>query len=122
MSKILIVSASVLALTFGIAAAGAHQTGQGMMNGNQGYMGQGYPAMMNGHGWGPGMMGYGMMGAGMMDPDMMLIMMDTNGDGTLSLEEFQAMPTRMFNYLDKNKDGQVDQSELDAFHANDDAN
>ncbi len=124
MSKILIASASVFVLALGIAGVQAHQSGWGMMNGNQGYAGQGYmgqgymgQGMMNGQNWGPGMMGYGMMGSHMMNPDMMLIMMDADSDGTLSLEEFQAMPTRMFAYLDTNKDGKVDADEIKAFHA-----
>lgn len=119
MSKILIASASVFVLTLGIAGVQAHQTGWGMMNGNQGYAGQGYrgQGMMNGQNW-----GYGMMGSHMMNPDMMLIMMDANSDGTLSLEEFQAMSSRMFAYLDTNKDGQVDADEIKAFHADADDN
>ena len=40
------------------------------------------------------MMGPGMMGPGMMR--MMLIVMDTDGDGALSLEEVQAVHARMF--------------------------
>ena len=116
MNKILIasVSASVLVLTLGAAAVQAHgsQSGYGMMNGAQGTMGQG---TTNGHGFGPNMMDGGMMG-GMMGPEMMLIMMDTDGDGTLSSEEFQSLHTRMFNYLDTNGDGKIDADELNAFH------
>src|SRR3546814_15535934 len=56
------------------------------------------PGMM-GRGDGPGMM-CRMMGRsdgpGMMR--MMFIMMDANGDGTLSQEEFQAVHNRIFNY------------------------
>ena len=71
------------------------------------------PGMMDGDDWGPGMMGPGMMmGRGMMGPQMMIIMMDTNGDGKLSLDEFQAMHKRMFNYLDANGDGQIEMDEL----------
>jgi hypothetical protein len=115
MSKFLLASASILVFALGAAAVQANPTIRGMMSGFQNNMGQG---MMNGGGRGSGMMGFGPMGSGMMmNPDMMLIMMDVSGDGTLSLEEFQAMPTRMFNYLDTNKDGKVDAAEMTAFSA-----
>jgi Ca2+-binding EF-hand superfamily protein len=45
-------------------------------------------------------------------------MMDTNGDGTLSLDEFQAIHARMFKYLDANHDGQLTTDELNAFRTN----
>ena len=109
-----------------------NQTGQGMMQG-QGTM-QG-PGMMMGQGqgmgmgygagnmmglrngtMGPGMMNGGMMMGGMMGkmhgPEMIIVMMDTNGDGQLQLEEFQAVHNRMFNYLDENGDGQLTVDEL----------
>ena len=60
----------------------------------------------------PGMMGPGgMHGPGMMIPFMMA-MMDTNGDGALSLEEVQAVHARMFNFIDRNKDGKVTPDEV----------
>ncbi|MEF2554390.1 EF-hand domain-containing protein [Aurantimonas sp. A2-1-M11] len=81
--------------------------------GGRGGMG---PGMMDD--WGPGMMGMMgpgmMMGRGMMGPQMMIIMMDTNGDGKLSLDEFQAMHKRMFDYLDANGDGQIGMDELES--------
>ncbi|MBD1549003.1 EF-hand domain-containing protein [Labrenzia aggregata] len=80
--------------------------GPGMMYGRGGGYGMG-PGMM-----GSGMMGNGMMGRGMMGPQMMILMMDTNGDGKLSLEEFQAIHGRMFKYLDKNGDGQLTPDEI----------
>lgn len=117
MSKFFITSLSAIVLAAGITAAMAHQTGPGAQGaGAWRPMGQGW---MGHRGWGPNM-GFGMMGGGMMDPDMMLVMMDTNGDGALSLDEFQAMPTRMFNYLDTNHDGKVTKEELDAFHGDGD--
>lgn len=115
MSKLFATSLSVIVLTLGITAALAHQAGPGPQGaGSWGHMGQGW---MGRQGWGPHMMGFGMM-----EPDMMLVMMDTNGDGALSLDEFQAMPTRMFKYLDANHDGTVTKDELDAFHADRDGN
>ncbi|MBD1548783.1 EF-hand domain-containing protein [Roseibium aggregatum] len=80
--------------------------GPGMMYGRGGGYGMG-PGMMGGRGW-----GYGGMGPGMMGPRMMILMMDTNGDGKLSLDEFQAIQGRMFKYLDKNGDGQLTPDEI----------
>ncbi len=72
-------------------------------------------------------MGRGMMGRGMMDgrmtggtmgPPMMFRMifalMD-DGDGQISLQEFQAAHERIFKAMDSNKDGQVTQEEMQAF-------
>ena len=124
MSKTMIISAALIA-TLGVAGAHAHQYAQDVMAGPQGQMGQyssenaGYgPGMMHGQGFGYGMMG-GMMGG--MHEQMMLVMMDTDSDGVLSLEEFLAMPTRMFGYLDANGDGTVDADEIAAFCGDDDA-
>ena len=65
---------------------------------------------------GPGMtgqMGPGMMGPAMMR--MMLVLMDTDGDGTVSLSEFQAAHERIFKALDANKDGRLTLQEVQAF-------
>lgn len=63
---------------------------------------------------GPGMMGPGMMmGRGMMP--MMLLMMDTDGDGAVSLEEMQAVHKRMFDMVDADKDGKVTVEEMKGF-------
>jgi hypothetical protein len=72
----------------------------------------------------PGMMGLGMMGGGMMGggamgpPIMMRIifsLMDSDGDGTISLQEFQAAHERIFKGMDSNKDGRLTQEEMQAF-------
>jgi YVTN family beta-propeller protein len=75
----------------------------------------GQPAMgMMGGGMMPqGSMGPGMMGHGMMR--MMVIMMDADGDGAVSLEEFQAVHERMFKALDADGDGRVTPEELESF-------
>jgi hypothetical protein len=84
--------------------------------GHPGMMGGGHPGMMGGGHHGmmahPGMMGPGgMHGHGMMVP-MFMAMVDTNNDGGLSLEEVQAVHARMFNFIDRNKDGRVTPDEV----------
>ena len=78
-------------------------------------MGQGD---MMGHGMmGGRMMGRGMMG-GMGPPFMMRMMfalMDADGDGTISLQEFQAAHERIFKAMDANKDGVLTLEEMQAF-------
>jgi hypothetical protein len=139
MSKLLTTSLSTLVLALGITGAAAQEAGSGMMQGCP----QGQPPAQSGQpGWGmhgampwahghmgqgrmgqsrgPNMMALGMMGGGMMGPEMMVVMMDTNGDGVLSLDEFQAIHARMFKYLDANHDGQLTADELNAFHSDSD--
>ena len=68
---------------------------------------------------GCGMMGHGMMGhGGMMGPFAMRIifaLMDSDGDGTISLQEFQAAHERIFKAMDANKDGRLTLEEMQAF-------
>ena len=81
---------------------------------------------------GPGMMGHGMFGGAMtgqgyghhdwdrgrgssMAPTMMRIifsLMDADGDGKLTLQEFQAAHERIFKAMDADKDGTVSQEEM----------
>jgi EF hand domain-containing protein len=66
-----------------------------------------------------GMMGRGKMGGGAMGPPIMLRMMfalmDGDGDGTISLSEFQVAHERIFKAMDSNKDGRLTQEEMQAF-------
>ena len=66
-----------------------------------------------------GMMGRGMMGRGAMGPPfmmrMMFALMDADGDGTVSLQEFQAAHERIFRAMDSNKDGKLTLEEMQAF-------
>lgn len=63
---------------------------------------------------GGGMMGQGGMGHGMM-VTMMMAMMDTDGDGALSLEEVQAVHARMFAMIDADGDGTLNAAEIQGF-------
>jgi hypothetical protein len=75
--------------------------------------------------WGRGAMGPGMMGRGeMMGPGtmgrgmmmrMMFSLMDADGDGAVSLQEFQAAHERIFRGMDANKDGRLSLEEIQAF-------
>ena len=63
-----------------------------------------------------GMMGRGMMGGG--SPvmlRMMFVLIDTDGDGTISLQEFQTAHERIFKAMDTNKDGKLTLEEMQAF-------
>ena len=108
----LILIASAFLLVSNIASAQeaptAKMTGQdtmGHMGGQDGHMCGG----MMGH----GMIGHGMMGRGMYR--IMFALMDTDGDGTLSLEEFQAAHAKIFKAMDANKDGKLTPEEMEMF-------
>jgi EF hand len=80
----------------------------GMMGQGGGMMGQGG---MMGHG---AMMGPRTMGSGMM-MRMLFAVMDADGEGTLSLQEFQTAHERLFKAMDTNKDGRLTLEEMQAF-------
>jgi EF hand len=112
---------TLTAFAFLIASIGAsaqeQQPASGMMPG-QGMMGQGMMGMM-----GRGMMDQGMMDQGMMGHGMgmriMMILMDTDGDGALSLDEVQAAHARIFKAIDADKNGKVTMEEMQVFfHGN----
>ncbi len=66
-----------------------------------------------------GMMGGGMKGGDGMGPSIMFRMifalMDADGDGTVSLPEFQVAHERIFRAMDSNKDGKLTPEEVLAF-------
>ena len=80
---------------------------RGMMGWHRGMMGEG------------GMTGRCRMGqGGIMGPFVMRIifaLMDSDGDGTISLQEFQADHERIFKAMDANKDGVLTLEEMQAF-------
>ena len=118
---ILITSALLLMSNFAGAqeqeAPTAKMTGEDTM----GHMGGG---MMDHGTMCHGMMDHGMMDHRMMDHGMMghgmckrimFALMDTDGDGTLSVEEFQTAHAKIFKAIDANKDGKVTPEEMEMF-------
>jgi hypothetical protein len=121
-ARVLALTISALTLAYGAVDAMAQSQpdqqshSHGMDQEGVGTTGQG--GMMCGGMMGRGMMGGGMMAGGMGGPPMMFRMifalMD-DGDGEISLQEFQAAHERIFKAMDSNKDGQVTQEEMQAF-------
>jgi EF hand len=87
--------------------------GGGMMGGGMG------GGMMCGHMMGSGMTGGGMHAEHRRGPLMLMRMifslMDADGDGSISLQEFQAAHERLFKGMDQNKDGRVTMEEMRIF-------
>jgi EF hand len=92
---------------------------------DDGWMGWSYgPGWRHREGWHRGDMGSGMMGQGDMDRRgmgsgmmmrMLFSLMDSDSDGTVALQEFQAAHERIFKAMDANKDGRLTFEEIQAF-------
>jgi polyhydroxyalkanoate synthesis regulator phasin len=88
-----------------------------MRGGHQGWGrgGMGSGMMGPGGGMGPGMGLRGVMGRGNM-ARILFALMDADGDGTISLDEFRATAERIFKAMDgPDKDGRVTLEEMRAF-------
>jgi len=115
-------SASVQAQDSGGPIPGIQQGPAGNQDG-YGHRGGMIGREMMGRGMmGPGMMGQerlrSAMGPGTMGPMMMRMifaLMDADGDGKISLQEFQAAHERIFKAIDANKDGFLTLEEMEAF-------
>ena len=107
----------VLTLTACVFILGCVSAGAGAQEGDRGPEGR----SMMGHGGGCRMMGRGgMMGRGRMMGHgaamrFIFALMDSDGDGTVSLQEFQAAHEKIFKAMDTNHDGTVTLEEMEAF-------
>jgi hypothetical protein len=111
---ILTLTTCAFILACGAAGASAEESTGDRSHEGHGMMGQG------------GMMGCGMMGrGGMMGGGGMMgqgaamrfifALMDSDGDGTVSLQEFQAAHEKIFKAMDTDKDGTLTLEEMQAF-------
>jgi hypothetical protein len=105
---ILTLTTCAFILACGAAGASAEESTGDRSHEGHGMMGQG------------GMMGCGVMGrGGMMGQGaamrFIFALMDSDGDGTVSLQEFQAAHEKIFKAMDTDKDGTLTLEEMQAF-------
>ena len=100
---VLVLTTCAFILACGAAGASAEESTGDCGHEGHGMMGRG--GMVGGD----GMMGHG--------PGMRFIfaLMDSDGDGTVSLQEFQAAHERVFKAMDTDKDGTLTLEEIQAF-------
>ena len=116
------ISFAAVALS-GLVHEAAAQPQQGLQAGQTHKEFQPEGGMMGGRMMGGG----GMMGGSMMGKQdrgaigtammmrMMFSLMDADGDGSISLQEFQAAHERIFRGMDQNKDGRLTMEEMQSF-------
>jgi hypothetical protein len=117
---VLVFTASAFILVCGVIAASGQQPADSH---STRHPGQQQTQQQPGDQEKPGMMGHCMMGGGMtargmMAPFVMRIifaLIDSDGDGTISLQEFQAAHERIFKAMDTDKDGTVSFEEMQNF-------
>ena len=115
---VLVLTTTAAILACGAISAIAQAPGAGTQptpSGPGGMMGE-HPGMMGGH---PGMMGM-MMGRdhghhGSVMGRIIFSLMDVDGDGKFTLQEWQAAHERIFKAMDTNHDGAVTLEEMEAF-------
>jgi len=123
-NRILALTTSAFVLVFGTMTATAQQgpmmqqqpgQQQSTQTDRGGMMGRSIMGGMTGHGMMDGRMHHDGMGHRGMNPIAMRIifaLMDTDGDGTISLQEWQAAHERIFKAMDADKDGTVSFEEM----------
>src|SRR5580693_1324936 len=109
---ILMFTTFTFVLAYGAAGAAAEESLSFHGHEGHGIMGRGVGCGMMGRG---GMMdSRGMMGRGAA-MRFIFALMDSDGDGTVSLQEFQAAHEKIFKAMDTDKDGTLTLGEIQAF-------
>src|SRR6266496_1026866 len=110
--RVLAVTTSAFILAFGTMATSAQQTpGSPMMQQPDQQQSQQHDQEATGE---EDVTCGGMMGRGM-TMRMIFALIDADGDGTISLQEFRAAHERIFRAMDSNKDGRLTLEEMQAF-------